>query len=266
MISLKKVTTKAVRAMKSGTEEQRKKITMLTAYDYPTAKLVDESGCDIILVGDSLGNVVLGYPNTTHVTMEDMLHHTAAVARGTEHAMIIGDMPFLSYHLGEHKAIENAGRLIQAGATAVKLEGGKIIEDTIRSIINAGIPVMGHLGLLPQSVNQIGGFLVQGKTEDAAAALIEDAKLLEECGAFAIVLECIPHDLAKQITNAIDIPTIGIGAGPHCDGQVLVLHDMLGLYSDYVPSFVKKYANLNINIKEALSQYINEVENGEFPQ
>jgi 3-methyl-2-oxobutanoate hydroxymethyltransferase len=195
-----------------------------------------------------------------------MRHHTAAVSRGTTQALIVGDMPFLSYHLGEHKAIENAGRFISiGGANAVKLEGGKNIAEIVRAITNAGVPVMGHLGLTPQSINQLGGFSTQGKTENAAKILIEDAKILEDCGAFSIVLECIPHDLAAEITKSVSIPTIGIGAGPHCDGQVLVLHDMLGLYNDFTPSFVKKYANLHTNIKQAISQYINEVKNGEFP-
>ena len=258
---MKKLTTKGIRELKG------KKIAMLTAYDYPTAKIIDQCECDIILVGDSLGNVILGYPNTTHVTMEDMLHHTSAVARGTSRALIVADMPFLSYHLGEHKAIENAGRFIsQAGANAVKLEGGAEIAETVRAITNAGIPVMGHLGLLPQSVNQIGGFLTQGKTDEQAARLIEDAKTLEKSGAFAIVLECIPPELAARITESVSIPTIGIGAGPHCDGQVLVLHDMLGICDGYVPSFVKKYADLQANIRNAVAEYVNEVKNGEFPE
>jgi len=258
---LKKTTTKTIREMKNS-----KKITVLTAYDYPTAKIIDESDCDIILVGDSLGNVVLGYPNTTYVTMEDMLHHTKAVARGANRALIVADMPFLSYHLGEYKAIENAGLLIQAGAGAVKLEGGECVAPIVRAITNAGIPVMGHLGLTPQSVNQFGGHLMQGKTEEQAKILIEDAKILEESGAFAVVLECIPPKLAAKITESISIPTIGIGAGPYCDGQVLVLHDMLGFYDDFTPSFVKKYANINNDIKQAVSQYIDEVQNGEYPK
>ena len=253
-------TTKKIREMKG------EKIAVLTAYDYPTAKLADECGCDIILVGDSLGNVILGYENTTRVTMDDMLHHTAAAARGTKRALLVGDMPFLSYHLGEYKAVENAGRFIsQAGASAVKMEGGREISSVVRACTTAGIPVMGHLGLLPQSVNQIGGFSVQAKTESAAATLIEDAKILEDCGSFAIVLECIPAELAAKVTESIGIPTIGIGAGPHCDGQVLVTHDMLGLCDGYVPSFVKKYANLHISMKEAMKQYVNEVRNSEFP-
>jgi len=264
-IFLKKITTKFIREKKNS--ENVYKISVLTAYDFPTAKLVDECECDIILVGDSLGNVILGYDDTTKVTMEDMLHHTAAVSRGVKRALIVSDMPFLSYHLGEHKAIENAGKLIsQGGANAVKLEGGVEVANIVQAIVNAGIPVMGHIGLTPQSVNQLGGYGIQGKTESQANKLIEDAKKLESCGAFAIVLECIPSNLAEKITKAINIPTIGIGAGDKCNGQVLVLHDMLGLCGGYVPSFVKKYANLNDDIKEAVTQYINEVKSGEFPQ
>ena len=264
-IFLKKITTKFIKACKNS--EKFNKISVLTAYDFFSAKLLDECEIDIILVGDSLGNVILGYDDTTKVTMEDMLHHTSAVSRGVKRALIVADMPFLSYHLGEYKAIENAGKLIsQGGANAVKLEGGSEVAETVQSIVNAGIPVMGHIGLTPQSVNQLGGYGVQGKTEAQANKLIEDAKKLEACGAFAIVLECIPSELAEKITKSITIPTIGIGAGANCDGQVLVTHDMLGICGGYVPSFVKKYANLDVNIKEAITQYINEVKSGEFPE
>lgn len=258
----KKVTTKKIRGMKN-----KEKITMLTAYDYPMAKIVDESGCDMILVGDSLGNVVLGYENTTHVTMEDMLHHTKAVARGAKNALIVTDMPFLSCHLGVYKAVENAGKLISEGnAGAVKIEGGREIADVIKAICNAGIPVMGHLGLTPQSINQFGSFGIRAKEEAEAKRLIEDAKIIEDSGAFAVVLECIPHELAEKVSSEINIPTIGIGAGGGCDGQVLVLYDMLGLFVDYVPAFVKKYANLDNSVRNGVSKYIDEVKKGVFPQ
>lgn len=257
----KNVTTKTVRAMKG-----REKISMLTAYDYSMAKLVDRAGVDIILVGDSLGNVMLGYENTTHVTMADMIHHTKCVARGAERAMVVSDMPFLSCHLGVYEAVRNAGALVAEGnASAVKIEGGAEVCDTIRAITNAGIPVMGHLGLTPQSVNQLGGYGVQAKTESAAEKLISDAKAVEEAGAFGIVLECIPHDLAKTVSETISIPTIGIGAGPDCDGQVLVLHDMLGMFDDYVPSFVKRFAQVGKAITNGVESYIDEVKNGKFP-
>lgn len=258
----KKITTAAVRKAKG-----KRKLSMLTAYDYPMAKIVDEAGCDMILVGDSLGNVVLGYANTTHVTMEDMLHHSKAVARGTKRAMIVTDMPFLSYHVGIETAVKNAGALIaQGNAHAVKLEGGAEVCDTVRAIINAGIPVMGHLGLTPQHVNQFGGFFTQAKTDAAAEKLLADAKALQNAGAFAIVLECIPPEVAKHVTEELNIPTIGIGAGKYCDGQVLVLYDMLGLFSDFTPSFVKQYAKLNGQISDGVKQYIKEVTEGVFPQ
>ncbi len=258
---MKKITTKTIRQQKG-----QNKITMLTAYDYPMAKIVDTAGCDMILVGDSLGNVVLGYEDTTHVTMEDMLHHSRAVARGTEHALIVTDMPFLSYHTGKYEAVRNAGRLIAEGfANAVKLEGGSEIAETVKAITDAGIPVCGHLGLTPQSVNQLGGFSMQAKTEAAAEKLLADAKCLEDAGAFAVVLECIPRQLARHVTQSLTIPTIGIGAGKECDGQVLVLYDMLGLFSDYVPSFVKKYAELNTDVTNAVKTYIQEVKEEVFP-
>ncbi|AQS57916.1 3-methyl-2-oxobutanoate hydroxymethyltransferase [Desulforamulus ferrireducens] len=239
---------------------------MLTAYDYPMATLVDASGIDAILVGDSLGNVMLGYDSTVPVTMDDMIHHLRAVVRGTKRAMVVGDMPFLSYHISREEAVRNAGRLMQEGlAQAVKLEGGIEVAETVRAITNAGIPVMGHLGLTPQSVYQMGGFKVQGKGEEAARKLISDAKCLEEAGVFAIVLECIPQQLAKLITESLSVPTIGIGAGVHCDGQVLVIHDLLGFHSDFKPKFVKQYANLKEQIIEACRQYTKEVKDKSFP-
>jgi 3-methyl-2-oxobutanoate hydroxymethyltransferase len=242
------------------------KIAVITAYDYPTARLADAAGVDVILVGDSMGNVVLGYENTLPVTMEDMLSHTAAAVRGSGHAMVVGDMPFMSYQVSCEQAMENAGRLIkQAGANAVKVEGGRAVAESIRRMVDAGIPVMGHLGLTPQSVLQFGGFRVQGRSEEDAGRIIEDAKLLEEAGAFAVVLEVIPQGLAKEITEVLSIPTIGIGAGPYCDGQVQVVHDMLGLYGDNVPKHAKKYLNLSQSIEEAIKNYVSDVRSGEFP-
>lgn len=257
-----RITTAILRDKKARGE----KITMLTAYDYATASLVDEAGIDMILVGDSLGMVVLGYENTLSVTMEDMLHHTRAVTRAVRNAMVVGDMPFLSYHISRKEAVRNAGRFIQeAGAQAVKLEGGKERVDTIKAILDAQIPVMGHIGLTPQSVNQLGGFKVQGKDLETARKLISDAKALEEAGVFSIVLECVPTPLAKKITEEVGVPTIGIGAGPYCDGQVLVINDMLGMFKGHIPKFVKKYANLEPVIAEALKAYKREVEAGIFP-
>ncbi|MCH5184726.1 MAG: 3-methyl-2-oxobutanoate hydroxymethyltransferase [Oscillospiraceae bacterium] len=258
----KKITAKTIRGMKN-----KEKIAMLTAYDYPMAKIVDESGCDMILVGDSLGNVVLGYENTTHVTMEDMLHHTKAVSRGVKNAMIVTDMPFLSCHLGVYKAVENAGRLISEGnAQAVKIEGGEEVAEVVKAICNAGIPVVGHLGLTPQSVNQFGGYGMRAKEEKEAEKLISDAKVIEAAGAFCIVLECIPKELAERVSREISIPTIGIGAGGGCDGQVLVIYDMLGLFCDYVPAFVKKYADMDTAVRNGVVNYIDEVKKGVFPQ
>ena len=257
----KKVTTKTVRQMK-GTE----KLSMLTAYDYSMAKLVDNAGIDMILVGDSLGNVMLGYEATTHVTMEDMIHHTKSVARAAKRCLVVADMPFLSCHLGKYEAVKNAGALVaEGGAAAVKIEGGTEVCETIKAITDAGIRVMGHLGLTPQSVNQLGGYGVQAKTDAAAEKLISDAKAVEAAGAFAVVLECIPHALAQKVTEALGIPTIGIGAGPHCDGQVLVLHDMLGMFDDYVPSFVKRFAEVGKAIDAGVRDYIKEIKSGEFP-
>lgn len=244
-----------------------KKLTMLTAYDYTTAKLLDEAGIDSILVGDSLGMVMLGYENTLQVTVEDVLHHLKAVARGTKEALIVADMPFLSYHVSVEDAIRNSGRMIQEGmAGAVKLEGGSDIIDKVRGIIKAQIPVMGHLGLTPQSVNMLGGFKVQGKTGDGVKKMMDDAKLLEDAGVFAIVLECIPEEAAAMITESVSIPTIGIGAGRTCDGQVLVIQDMLGMYDNIIPKFVKQYRQLGNEIKNGVAEYIRDVENGAFPE
>ncbi len=248
-------------------KQMGEKITMLTAYDYSMAKLLDQSGVDSLLVGDSLGMTMLGYEDTLAVTMEDMLHHVKAVKRGTKNAMIIGDMPFMSYHVSTEQAVINAGRFVkEAGAHAVKLEGGKAIAAQIKGIIAAQIPVMGHLGLTPQSVNVFGGFKVQGKSEEQAKQLLEEALLLESLGCFAIVLECIPEKLATFVSERLSIPTIGIGAGAGCDGQVLVIQDMLGLYSDFVPKFVKQFANLNGPITEAVQGYCRAVKDGSFPE
>lgn len=243
-----------------------RKLTMLTAYDYSTAKLIDEAGVDSILVGDSLGNVILGYDSTIPVTMEDMIHHGAAVSRGAKEALVVVDMPFMSYQVSVEEAVRNAGRLMQEGhCGAVKLEGGREVCPQIRAIVNAGIPVMAHLGLTPQSIHAFGGHRVQGKTEEAARRLLEDAKLVQEAGAFSVVLEAIPSSLAKLITESLAIPTIGIGAGGDCDGQVLVYQDMLGMFSDFKPKFVKQYANVGQVMKEAFGAYIEEVQSGAFP-
>jgi 3-methyl-2-oxobutanoate hydroxymethyltransferase len=245
---------------------QGEKITVLTAYDYGMASILDESDIDIILVGDSLGNVVLGYENTIPVTMEDMLHHTKAVSRASQNALIVADMPFLSYQVSPEAALANAGRFLkEANAQAVKLEGGREYAETVQKIVSAGIPVMAHLGLTPQSIHQLGGYKVQGKKEDDAEKMMLDAKSLEEAGAFSLVLECIPEGLASEISQSLLIPTIGIGAGVNCDGQVLVVNDMLGMYEKFTPKHVKKYANLNLEIKKAVKTYIAEVKHGTFP-
>ncbi len=242
------------------------KITMLTAYDYSTAKLFNDEKIDSILVGDSLGMVCLGYEDTLKVTMEDMIHHTKAVSRACNHTFVVGDMPFMSYQTSVYDAVVNAGRLVkEGGAQAIKLEGGSLYCDHIRAIVNAQIPVMGHIGLTPQSVNVFGGFKVQGKDEDNAKKLIEDAKKLEKAGAFAIVLECIPSQLAKIISESISIPTIGIGAGVHCDGQILVYQDMLNMYSNFKPKFVKTFYDVGHAIHEGVSLYMQEVKEGVFP-
>lgn len=247
-------------------KQQGKKISMLTAYDYSTAKLMDEAGINAILVGDSLGNVVLGYEDTLSVTMEDMIHHGAAVARGAKNAMVVVDMPFMSYQTSVYDAVVNAGRLMKEGrASAVKLEGGKEVCPQVKAVTEAGIPVMGHLGLTPQSINALGGHRVQGKTQQAAQKLLDDARALQEAGAFAVVLECVPEKLADKVTKELEIPTIGIGAGSGCDGQVLVYQDMLGMFSDFTPKFVKKFANVGQVMKEAFKSYIDEMQQGSFP-
>lgn len=261
-IARKKVTTLTFRQKK----ERGEPITMLTAYDYPTALAVDNAGVDSILVGDSLAMVVLGYENTLSVTMEDMLHHARAVARGAKSAMLIGDMPFMSYQVSVEEATRNAGRFLQQGGMdAVKLEGGRERVEAVRSIVSAGIPVMGHLGLTPQSINQLGGFRAQGKTAVAAKRLVEDALILEEAGAFSIVLESVPSRLAELISKKLSIPTIGIGAGAGADGQVLVTHDVLGLFDRFTPKFVKKYANFHQAMHKAFTDYIDDVETKRFP-
>lgn len=247
-------------------KQKNERLTMLTAYDYSTAKLIDASGIDSVLVGDSLGMVMLGYEDTLSVTMEDMIHHTKAVARGVKDALVVSDLPFMSYQTSVYDAVVNAGRLIKEGrAQAVKLEGGLEVCPQIKAIAEASIPVMAHLGLTPQSVNAFGGFKVQGKDEEAARSLIEQAKAVEAAGAFAVVLECIPAKLAELITKNISIPTIGIGAGNGCDGQVLVYQDMLGLYSDFTPKFVKRYAEIGPQMENAIEDYISEVKSGAFP-
>lgn len=245
---------------------QGKKITMMTAYDYPTANLVDRSGIDTILVGDSLGMVVLGYDSTVPVTMEEMLHHCRAVCRGAKRAFVIGDMPFMSYQVSISKAVENAGRFIKdAGCDCVKLEGGSEMAPVVKAIVNAGIPVCAHIGLTPQTATKLSGFKVQGKDAESAKELIDSARDLEDAGAFMIVMECIPDLVAEKITSTLVIPTIGIGAGKGCDGQVLVYHDLVGLFERFTPRFVKQYMNLAPIIKDALVKYREEVESGAFP-
>ena len=247
-------------------KEKGEKLSMLTAYDYSTARLIDESGVNSILVGDSLGNVILGYEDTISVTMEDMIHHSAAVARGARNALVICDMPFMSYQTSVYDAVVNAGRLMKEGrANAVKLEGGIEVCPQIKAIVDAGIPVCGHLGLTPQSINAFGGFKVQAKTEEAAKKLIADAEAVEAAGAFAVVLECVPAKLAELVTKEISIPTIGIGAGNVCDGQVLVYQDMLGMSGAFTPKFVKRFENIGEVMKRAFSAYDAEVKAGTFP-
>jgi len=246
--------------------DEGQKITMMTAYDYPTASLVDQAEMDTILVGDSLGMVVLGYESTVPVTMEEMLHHCKAVCRGAKQSFVIGDMPFMSYQVSVEKAVENAGRLIkEAGCESVKLEGGSEMAHVVKAIVDAGIPVCGHIGLTPQTATKLSGFKVQGKDAEGARELVNSAKALEEAGAFMIVLECIPDQVASRITNELNIPTIGIGAGKYCDGQVLVYHDLVGLFERFTPKMVKQYVNLAPQIREALIQYREEVEKGIFP-
>jgi 3-methyl-2-oxobutanoate hydroxymethyltransferase len=257
----KKITAPAIRAMKG-----KARIGMLTAYDYPSAKVADAAGADIILVGDSLAMVVLGYPDTLSVTVDDMLHHTRAVVRGTKSALIVGDMPYLSYHVSLEESVRNAGRFMQAGAHAVKVEGAKPSRlRTIEAILDAEVPVMGHIGLTPQSVNALGGFKLQGKSADDAKRLIDEAVALERAGCFSLVLECVPTELAAIITEQIRIPTIGIGAGPSCDGQVLVFHDVLGIYDGHTPKFVRQYAHIAQDMQSALENWLGDVRNGSFP-
>jgi 3-methyl-2-oxobutanoate hydroxymethyltransferase len=247
-------------------KKEGKKITMLTAYDYTMAKIVDGTGVDIILVGDSLGMVMLGYSDTLQVTMKDMVYHTLSVVRGVKNAFVVADMPFLSYETTKEEAIHNAGLLIkEGGANGVKLEGGEEVANTVESLVRAKIPVMGHIGLTPQAIHKIGGYKVRGKDSEEAKKILKDAKILEEAGAFAIVLECIPYLLAKEITQAVDIITIGIGAGPYCDGQVLVLHDLLGLYEGMKPKFVRKYKDLAEEIRKGIKEFIKDVKEGKFP-
>ena len=247
-------------------KEAGQKITMMTAYDYPTAGLVDQAGIDTILVGDSLGMVMLGYESTVPVTMDEMIHHCKAVCRGTSRSFVIGDMPFMSYQVSIEKAVENAGRFIkEAGCECVKLEGGTEMAHVVRAIVGAGIPVCAHIGLTPQTATKLSGFKVQGKDAESAMELVNSAKALEEAGAFMIVMECIPDLLAARITKEVNIPTIGIGAGKDCDGQVLVYHDLVGLFERFTPKFVKQYINLAPKIREALVQFREEVENGDFP-
>ena len=242
------------------------KIAMITAYDYTSARIVENSGIPIILVGDSLGQVVLGYDSTVPVTMDEMVHHTKAVVRGTQRAHVVGDMPFLSYQVDTAEAVRNAGRLMkEAGAQSVKLEGGRHMAETVGRIVRSGIPVMGHIGLTPQAVNQLGGYRVQGKSSKAAIEVLEDARALEEAGVYAIVLECIPAPLAGLVTERLSIPTIGIGAGVHCDGQVQVFHDLLGLLADFTPKHARRYAGLAEIINGAVTKYIADVQGQTFP-
>src|SRR5712691_1865875 len=257
----KKVTAPAVKAMKA-----KDRIAMITAYDFPSAKAADAAGADVILVGDSLGMVVLGLPDTLQVTVADMLHHTRAAARGTARALLVGDMPYLSYHVSIEESVRNAGAFIRAGAHAVKIEGGKLARiKTIEAILNAEIPVMGHIGLTPQSVNVVGGFRLQGKNADDARRLLDEAVALDQAGCFSIVLECVPEELAALITERVSIPTIGIGAGPSCDGQVLVFHDLLGMYDGHTPKFVRRYANIGDEMRKAIARYLEDVRGGRFP-
>ncbi|HEX9492285.1 MAG TPA: 3-methyl-2-oxobutanoate hydroxymethyltransferase [Thermoanaerobaculia bacterium] len=257
----KRVTVPAIKAMK-----RVQRIGMLTAYDYPGAAIADAAGTDILLVGDSLGMVVLGYPDTLSVTVDDMIHHTRAVARGTQRALVVGDMPYLSYHVSIEESVRNAGAFIRVGAHAVKIEGGKAARiKTIEALLNAEIPVMGHIGLTPQSVNVVGGFRLQGKNADDARRLLDEAVALDQAGCFSIVLECVPEELAALITERVSIPTIGIGAGPSCDGQVLVFHDLLGMYDGHTPKFVRRYANIGDEMRKAIARYLEDVRGGRFP-
>ncbi|OGP94782.1 MAG: 3-methyl-2-oxobutanoate hydroxymethyltransferase [Deltaproteobacteria bacterium RBG_16_54_18] len=257
-----KVTVPTITAMKGGKE----KITMLTAYDTPFARILDEAGVDMLLVGDSVGSVVAGYPNTLPVTIEEMIYHTRAVVRGVTRSLVVIDMPFMSYQVSSEDAKRNAGRMIkESGAEAVKLEGGVNMREAINAIAAIDIPVMGHIGLTPQSVHQMGGYKVQGKVEEQKRKIMADALAVEEAGAFALVMECIPTELAAEITKKLSIPTIGIGAGIHCDGQVLVIHDVLGLLGEFRPKFVKRYVDMRAVISQAATAYVDEVRTGKFP-
>lgn len=261
-VERKKITVQQIQEMKNRHEL----ISMLTAYDYPTALLMDQAGLDMILVGDSLGMVVLGYESTLPVTMDDMIHHCKAVARGAKYALLIGDMPFMSYQVDSAEAVRNAGRFLQEGGmNAIKLEGGRERAGAIQEIVNAGIPVMGHLGLTPQSINKLGGFRPQGRDAEAACRLIEDALILQDAGCFSLVLESIPGRLAKLVSEKLVIPTIGIGAGAGCDGQVLVTHDLLGIFERFTPKFVKRYANLADEMRRAFNGFMDEVKANTFP-
>jgi 3-methyl-2-oxobutanoate hydroxymethyltransferase len=257
-----KMTVPGIKAMKAGGE----KITMLTAYDTPMARILDEAGVDILLVGDSVGSVMVGYPNTLPVTVDEMIYHTKAVVKGVTRALVVIDMPFMSYQISIEDARRNAGRMIkESGAEAVKLEGGMNMKGVIKAIADIDIPVMGHIGLTPQSIHQMGGYKVQGKADEQKRKIMEDALAVEEAGAFALVLECIPTELAREITERVSIPTIGIGAGINCDGQVLVIHDVLGLLGDFRPKFVKSYVDLRKVISQAVGHYMDEVRKGKFP-
>ena len=249
-----------------GFKERGERFTMLTAYDSLSAHLIDEAGIPLILVGDTLGMVMLGYDSTVPVTMDEMLHHTRAVRRGVSNAMIVGDMPFMSYQGSTEDGMRNAGRFLkEAGANCIKLEGGGRVADLVDRLTDSGIPVMGHLGLTPQSVNQFGGYRVQGRSDEQAHRIVQDAKDLEAAGAFAVVLECVPTTLAAEVTASLEVPTIGIGAGPHCDGQVLVFHDFLGINTGHVAKFVKKYADLGPQIRDAAKRFDQEVKSGAYP-
>jgi 3-methyl-2-oxobutanoate hydroxymethyltransferase len=259
---LARMTTFRIRKMKA----KGKKIVMLTSYDAPTARILSDVGVDMILVGDSVGNSLLGYESTVPVTLDDIIHHCSAVARAKPKSLIIGDMPFMSYKVSTEQALANCGRMLQeGGAEAVKLEGAGRVVDIVKDVVDSGIPVMGHIGLTPQSIFQFGGYRIQGRTQSAADVLVDQARALEDAGIFSLVIELVPSETARQITQAVDIPTIGIGAGPHCDGQVLVLWDMLGLFKDFKPKFVKKYADIQLVISKAVSKYIAEVRDGVFP-
>ncbi|MDY7018583.1 MAG: 3-methyl-2-oxobutanoate hydroxymethyltransferase [Chloroflexota bacterium] len=257
-----RITIAEIKEMK----QRKDKIPMLTAYDYVTARIVDEADVPLILVGDSLGMVMLGYETTIPVTMEEMLHHTKAVVRGAKRALIVGDMPFMTYHASTPEALHNAARFIQeGGAQAVKLEGGEIVAETVKRLVGCGIPVMAHIGVTPQSINQLGSYKARGKTPELAKTLLQDARILEEAGAFSLVLECVPAPLARLITQSLTIPTIGIGAGPDCDGQVQVISDILGLFTEFVPKHAKQYLKLAPEMKNAVANYVAEVKSQSFP-